>query len=222
MSQDVFQQKMDQILESCPGCIGIADYVAVFGRNAEEHNKNLHNRMQVARQHGLVFNADKCEIKQERIKFFGLYFDKEGVHPDPEKVADVKDMAAPKDAKGLQQFLGIATYMSPFIPHLSQHTADLRELTKKNSDFGWTASHQKAFKKVKDLICEEVTLSYFNPSKEVTLQVDASGKGLGATLLQDRKAVAFCSKALTDCEERYANIERDMLAVFYGWERFHT
>ena len=94
---------MDQILESCPGCIGIADDVAVFGRDAEEHNKNLHNLMQV--------------------------------HPDPEKVADVKDMAAPKDAKGLQQFLGIATYMSPFIPHLSQHTADLRELTKKNSDF---------------------------------------------------------------------------------------
>ena len=71
--------------------------------------------------------------------------------------------------------------------------------------------------KVKDLICEEVTLSYFNPSKEVTLQVEASGKGLGATLLQDGMPVAFCSKALTDCEERYANIEREMLAVVYGW-----
>ena len=207
---------------SCPGCIGIADDVAAFGRDAEEHNKNLHTLMQVGRQHGLVFNADKCEIKQERIKFFGLYLDKEGVHPDPKKVADVKDMVAPKDAKGLQQFLGIATYMSPFIPHLSQHTADLRELTKKNSDFEWTASHQKAFQKVKDLICEEVTLSYFNPNKEVTLQVDASGKGLGATLLQDGKPVAFCSKALTDCVERYANIEREMLSVVYGCERFHT
>ena len=133
MSQDVFQQKMDQILESCPRCIGIADDVVVFSLNAEEHNKNLYNLMQVARQHGLVFNADKCEIKQERIKFFGLCFDKEGVHRDPKKVADVRDMAAPKDAKGLQQFLGIATYMSPFIPHLTQHTSDLRELTKKNS-----------------------------------------------------------------------------------------
>ena len=28
MSQDVFQHKMDQILERCPGTIGIADYVA--------------------------------------------------------------------------------------------------------------------------------------------------------------------------------------------------
>ena len=46
-SQDLFQQKLDQILESCPGCIGIADDVAVCGRDAEEHKKNLHNLMQV-------------------------------------------------------------------------------------------------------------------------------------------------------------------------------
>ena len=65
-----------------------------------------------------------------------------------------------------------------------------------------------------------MALSHFNPSKEVTLQVD--GKGLGATLLQDGKPVAFCSKALTDCEERYANIEREMLMVVYRCERFHT
>ena len=121
MSQDAFQQK-NQILMSCPGCIDIADDVAVFGRDAREHNKNLHNGMQVARQHGLVSKADKCELKQERIKFFGLYFYKEGVHPDPEKV-----------------------------------------------------------------------------------------------LLQDGKPVAFCSKALTDCEKRYANIEREMLDVVYGY-----
>ena len=61
MSQDVFQQKMAQIPESCPGCKGIADDVAVFRRDAEEHNKNLHNLMQVAQQHGLVFNADKVK-----------------------------------------------------------------------------------------------------------------------------------------------------------------
>ena len=61
MSQDVFQQKMAQILESCPGCKGIADYVAVFGRDSEEHNKSLHNLMQVAQQHGLVFKVDKVK-----------------------------------------------------------------------------------------------------------------------------------------------------------------
>ena len=63
MSQDVFQQKMDQILEQCPGTIGIADDVAVFGQTEEEHEQNLHNLMQVAAKSGLVFNSKKCIIK---------------------------------------------------------------------------------------------------------------------------------------------------------------
>ena len=68
----------------------------------------------------------------------------------------------------------------------------------------------------------KVTLTYFDPKKEITLQVDATLKGLGAILSQDNKPVAFASKALTDVETRYANIEREVLAVLYGCEKFHT
>ena len=56
----------------------------------------------------------------------------------------------------------------------------------------------------------------------MTIQVDASQKGLGAALLQDGCPVAFASKALTPTEQRYANIEREMLACVFGAERFHT
>ncbi len=34
--------------------------------------------------------------------------------------------------------------------------------------------------------------------------------------MQDNKPVAFASKALTDTESRYVNIERELLAVVYG------
>ena len=71
MSQDVFQQKMDQILEICPGTVGIADDVAVFGKTEDEHDANLHNLMRVASESGLMFNSEKCRIKQNQINFFG-------------------------------------------------------------------------------------------------------------------------------------------------------
>ena len=48
VSQDVFQQRMDAILEKCPGCTGIADDVAVYGRTEQEHDDNLMNLMKVA------------------------------------------------------------------------------------------------------------------------------------------------------------------------------
>lgn len=46
--------------------------------------------------------------------------------------------------------------------------------------------------------------------------------GLGATLINNNKVVAFASKSLTETESHYANIERELLAVIFGCERFHT
>ena len=39
VSQDLFQLKIDQILDQVNGAVGIADDVAVYDKNEEEHNK---------------------------------------------------------------------------------------------------------------------------------------------------------------------------------------
>ena len=54
------------------------------------------------------------------------------------------------------------------------------------------------------------------------IQVDASQVGLGVALHQNHKPVAFASKALTKTECCHANIEREMLTVVFGAERFRT
>ena len=55
-SQDIFQKKMDQILEECQGCIRIADTITIHGCTKAEHNAHLWNLMWVACKYGLVFN----------------------------------------------------------------------------------------------------------------------------------------------------------------------
>ena len=52
----------------------------------------------------------------------------------------------------------------------------------------------------------------------MVLQVDASKIGLGATILQDDQPVAYASKALTDTERHWANIEREAYALVFGCE----
>ena len=69
--------------------------------------------------------------------FFGTVYDANGAHPDPKKVDAIHKMPPPDSKLQLQHFLGMVTYLPPFIPSLSTHTAPLRELLKKDSEFMW-------------------------------------------------------------------------------------
>ena len=116
---------MDQILERCKGVIGIADDVVIYGDDDEDHDQNLHNFMCRAREHGLVFNGEKCEVKKDLVTFFGTVYGANGAHPDPKKVDAIHKMPPPDSKLQLQHFFRMVTYLSPFIPSLSTHTAPL-------------------------------------------------------------------------------------------------
>ena len=75
--------------------IGITDDVVAHGKDDKEHNKHLQKFMRVACEHGLVFNKDKCAVKQTSVVFFRCVYDATGAHPDPEKVSTVHKMPAP-------------------------------------------------------------------------------------------------------------------------------
>ena len=53
MSQDVFQLRMDAILEQCPGVIGIHDDMVIFGVDQEDHDANLINLLNVCQKGGI-------------------------------------------------------------------------------------------------------------------------------------------------------------------------
>ena len=61
MSQDVFQLRMDAILEQCPGVIGIHDDMVIFGVDQEDHDTNLINLLNVCQKEGLVLNSEERE-----------------------------------------------------------------------------------------------------------------------------------------------------------------
>ena len=78
--------------------------------------------------------------------------------------------------------------------------------------------------KIKALIAKTASqpLRYYDRTKPVTVQADASQRGLGACLVQEGKPIAFASKSLTDTETRYANIERELLAIVFACQCFNT
>ena len=70
--QDIFQKKMDQILEECQGCIGITDDITVNNCTEVEHNACLWNLMHVTRKYGLVFNPQNNTCEGPSCQFLWL------------------------------------------------------------------------------------------------------------------------------------------------------
>lgn len=136
--------------------------------------------------------AKKCRIKVNKTKFFSVIYYETGVHSDLKKVAAIQALPAPTNIAQSKKFLGIVTYTSPFIPNLSDFTAPL----KKEVEFDWSPSHEEAFQKVKWNISNKVTLTYFDPTVDTVIQIEASQKGPDATLLQQDCPVAFASESL--------------------------
>uniref|UniRef100_A0A8C7WXQ6 Gypsy retrotransposon integrase-like protein 1 n=1 Tax=Oryzias sinensis TaxID=183150 RepID=A0A8C7WXQ6_9TELE len=222
VSQDIFQAKMDQILEGLQGVVSIADDIAVYGKNEEEHDKNLINLMERAANTGLVFNSEKCNIKQNQISFFGNQYTANGIRPDPAKVRDIQKMPTPQNKDELHRFIGMLSYLSPYIPRFADKAHTLRGLLKNDTPWVWDTNYQNCFDDLKTMITEDACLKYYDPSLTITLEVDASQKGLGVALVQNNQPIAFGSKTLTDTQSRYSNIEREMLAIVYGIQRYHT
>ena len=130
-------------------------------------------------------------------------------------------MPCPENRDELQRFLGMLTYLGKFIPNLSHIASPLRTLLERNVKWYWQPEQVKSFLSLKELITTAPVLKYFNSSRPTKLSVDASCKGLGAVLLQDNHPIAYASRALTTFQQCYAQIEKEMLAVIFGYTRFH-
>ena len=130
-------------------------------------------------------------------------------------------MDPPQNVASLQSFNGMINYLKKFSPVLSELSEPLRGLCKSRIEWAWELKQQSAFEAIKQVITTLPVLTYFDKTKKHTIQCDASKKGLGAVLLQESKPVMYVSRSLTETEQRYSNIERELLAIVFALERLN-
>ena len=156
-------------------------------------------------------------------QFFGKVMLREGVQPDPQKVKAVTKMLTPKNKREPQAFLGIINYLGKFSTGTAEVCKPLQKLTSSRTMWMWNASYQQLFDKAKSLLKAEVSMKFYDDTKPLYLETDASRVGLGVALLQllnnmtcqksmapDNTIlwpIAFASKSLTGAEWRYSNIK---------------
>ena len=199
----------------------IADDIMIHGESGNQHDMHLLQVLNKCREIGLKLNLDKCQFGEKQVQFYGNVISSEGVKPDLTKVDIILKMPSPKSKLELASFLGMCNYLSSYIPRLSDITTTLRQLTKKSVEFVWNPTYEKAFTQAKLHVANAVTLQYIDPGQPIVLECDASGNGVGGTLLQNGQPVILISQALTDTQKRYSNIERELLAMVLVIEKLH-
>ena len=91
---------------------------------------------------------------------------------------------------------------------------------RRNAVFNWSSECQQAFHTVKSLVVEDTRLAYFDNRKDLFLQLDSSQNGIGAVLIQAGRPIEYASKFLSETQRKWAQIEKELLALVVGLERF--
>ncbi|KAE8277347.1 hypothetical protein D5F01_LYC24743 [Larimichthys crocea] len=208
-----FQKRISRTLEGLEGVLCQMDDVLIWGTTQREHDERLRKALVRLQEAGVTLN-DKCEFSKHKIKFLGQVIEATGVSPDPDKVRAVKDMAVPSNVSEVRSFLGMTNHLGKFLPHLAEKTRPLRDLLRKSNMWAWGPQQQQAFDQIKEELTTPPGLALYDPNADTLVSADASSYGLGAVLLQrqegaDWKPVAYASRALSDTERRYAQIEKE-------------
>ncbi len=216
---EIYQRVMEELFDDIELCEVIADDLMVWGRDNEEHDQRLRKVLDRAREVQLKLNKKKCKIRVKEVSYIGHIFTDEGVKPDKEKVQAILMMPEPSTKQELQRFIGMIQYLAKFIPDLSEKAAPLRSLLKKNAAWQWNDEHQRAYQLLKEECSKQPTLCYYDVSKPVKISADSSKCGLGAVCEQDGHPVADASRALSEAQQRYAQIEK--CNIVFACEKFH-
>lgn len=217
---EVFQKRNTEVFGDIPNAHVVFDDLIIAASNEKEHDDTLRQVLERARNYNLRFNKDKIQFKVSQVRYLGNILSPEGISADPDKVRAIVEMQHPSDKKDLLRFLGMLTYLSKFMPNFSSETQPLRALLKKDMPWSWTQHHDSTFQALKKQIASTPVLRFFDISKPAVIQTDASSMGLGSCLLQEGRPIAYASRALTDAETRYAQIEKELLAIVFACEKF--
>ena len=210
---------MSKILANIPGVLCHLDDVLIFGSGPAEHNSRLKQVLHRIQSAGAILNRDKCQFGKS-IKFLGRVIDGNGIRADPDKTSAILKTS---NVSELRRFMGMINQFGKVSPNLAELTQPLHELLRTQNSWTWSHAQDQAFSNVKAELTKPTVLTLFDLNAELKVSADAFSFGLGAVLLQNSNSwqpVTFASRVMLDTECRYAQIEKEALAITWACEKF--
>lgn len=111
-SPATFQQTMEKVMArlNLQEVITFLDDLIVFSDSLEQHEERLMKVLKRIADFGLKLSPSKCKFFQTKVKYLGHVISAQGIQPDPDKVAAIREWPRPQTVRELRSFLGFTGY----------------------------------------------------------------------------------------------------------------
>ena len=214
-------------------CLIYLDDVIIFSKTEEEHLEWMRVVFDRFREHGLKLKPSKCEVFKTEINYLAHHVSKRGVLPSKKNLEAIAQCPPPDTYTKVKSFVGLVGHYRRFIKGFANIAAPLYDLTsgenkdKKSKHLDLPLEAREAFDRLKAACLQAPILAFPDFGKPFLLEMDASGKGLGAVLSQKQSdgryhPIAYASSIMTETEQRYPSNKQEFLALKWAvTEQFH-
>jgi hypothetical protein len=215
-SPAIFQRILSNILRKhglTEYAVNYIDDILIHSQSFEEHLKHIERVLEAIKKEGFRLKFRKCTFASGSVTYLGHIIGNNTVQPLKDNVISIQKFPTPTTQKNVRQFLGKINFYNEYIPRSSIVLDPLHKLLRKNEKFIWTDDCEKAFTKIKRLLCSQPALEIFDRDLPIKIYTDASLEGIGAVLKQtqdngNERPVAYFSKKLNEAQKKKGNLFR--------------
>ncbi|GBG83374.1 hypothetical protein CBR_g37088 [Chara braunii] len=201
------------------------DDILVYSSSYEGHLQHIEWALHALRDAGFKVALEKCQFFLTTISFLGHMVTDQGLQPQPQKVAAVRDAPVPMTITQVRAFLGLASYYRRFIKGFAAIAGPLTNQLRKDQPLIWTSECDQAFSKLKAALISAPVLIRPDPEKPFVLITDSQPEAILAILAQVgpsglESVVEYASKSVPAWKRNYAAPTGECYAALWGINHF--
>ena len=204
------------------GIYNFLDDVIIATETIEQHIVALRLFLRRMKETGWKIKIEKSSILKDEVLFLGFIISSKGMKADPERVKIYAEWEQPTNSRQLITFLQSLQYYKRFIANFARISAPLYELTKKDTKFEWTETHDKAFKMLKQRIINHTYLQFPRVNEPYRLTTDWQPVAISYTLEQKDtngiyQPIAFGGRKLSKSDAKLCSYDGEILAGYHAF-----
>lgn len=220
-SPAIFQRILSNILRQhklSEFSVNYIDDILIHSQTFEEHLYHIEKVLEAIKKGGFRLKFKKCTFAANSVRYLGHIIGENTVTPLKDNIKSIENFPTPTTQKQIRQFLGKINFYHEYIEKSSILLDPLHQLLRKNVKFIWSEDCEKAFRKIKELLCSKPVLEIFDKDLPIKIYTDASAEGVGAILKQTQddgkeKPVAYFSKKLNETQKKKKATYLECLAI---------